>query len=80
MLAHSPQSPQSTTLAHEVSQHFFGSGHLRLRSVKVAEDHGSVVLSGRVPSFYLKQLAQSIAVTVPGVGAIQNELTVELVA
>jgi osmotically-inducible protein OsmY len=67
----------ASELANEVSQQFLGSGHLRLRTVKIAEDHGSVVLSGQVPSFYLKQLAQSIAVTVPGVGAIQNELTVE---
>lgn len=64
-------------LASKVSQRLHGTGHLRLRNVKVEEDAGRVTLKGRVPSYYLKQLAQTVAVSVGGVGQIRNELTVE---
>lgn len=64
--------------AVEVTQQLGGSGHLRLRNIRVEEDdEGRVILSGRVPTYYLKQVAQSIAVAVEGVGAICNELTVD---
>lgn len=64
-------------LASEVSQQLMESGRLRLRNVRVEESQGHVTLKGRVPSYYLKQLAQSIAVSVRGVDEIRNELTVE---
>ncbi|MDZ4687009.1 MAG: BON domain-containing protein, partial [Planctomycetaceae bacterium] len=53
-----PQSPVSPLVA-EVSQQLVGSGRLRLRGVQVNEDRGTVVLTGSVPTFYLKQLAQT---------------------
>ena len=71
-------APSSTAspLAKEVSQQLVGSGRLRLRGVQVNEDGGTVVLRGRVPTFYLKQLAQTIAGSVCGVAAIRNEMSV----
>lgn len=65
-------------LACKVSQELQGTGRLRLRNVLVEENRGQVTLKGRVPSYYLKQLAQTVAVSVGGVGEIRNELTVEL--
>jgi len=59
-----------------VSQQLVGSGRLRLRGVQVNEDRGTVVLTGSVPTFYLKQLAQTIAGSVSGVAAIRNEMIV----
>lgn len=64
-------------LASKVTQQLQGTGHLRLRKVEVEEDQGHVTLRGRVPTYYLKQLAQTVAVSVGGVGGIRNELTVE---
>lgn len=68
----------NSPLASKVSQQLQGTGHLRLRNVTVEENQGHVTLKGRVPSYYLKQLAQTVAVSVGGVGEIRNELTVEL--
>lgn len=35
-----------------------------------------LVLSGNLNSFYLKQVAQSVAVKIPGVGSVRNEIVV----
>jgi osmotically-inducible protein OsmY len=74
------QSPVPTgavsPLAAEVTQQLAGTGRLRLRSVQVNEANGTVILSGRVPTFYLKQLAQTIAGSVGGVATIRNEVVV----
>jgi len=37
----------------------------------------SVVISGRVPSFYLKQLIQTSLLTLDGVGRIINEVEID---
>jgi osmotically-inducible protein OsmY len=71
--------PLNSSVALQISRQFADSGRLRLRQLQVDEDRGSVVLRGEVPSFYLKQLAQSIAVSVQGVCAIENQLTVRSV-
>jgi hypothetical protein len=69
--------PNVSPLAREVSQQLIDSGRLRLRQIRVQEhDRGTVVLSGHVPSFYLKQLAQSIAGSVNGVASVRNETVV----
>jgi osmotically-inducible protein OsmY len=67
-----PMSP----LAHRVLQQLVVSGHSPLRTIQVHEKHGTVVLRGSVPTYYLKQVAQVIARSVRGVAAIQNEMMV----
>jgi osmotically-inducible protein OsmY len=47
-----------------------------LASVSCLSVEGKVVLSGRVRSFYLKQLAQEILRKVDGIEAIDNRLEV----
>jgi len=37
---------------------------------------GVLVLSGRVPSLYIKQLAQDLLISIGGVRAVRNELVV----
>jgi len=44
------------------------------RGVRCTCDHSVLVLSGRVPSYYLKQLAQAAVVTVEGVEQIENRI------
>jgi osmotically-inducible protein OsmY len=53
------------------------TGHGWLRRIVVTAEGGSIVLRGRVPSFYLKQMAQVIALAVPGVAVLRNELQVQ---
>ena len=52
------------------------SSHLFLRHVRCGYDQGRLQLDGIVPSFYLKQLAQSLVQDVQGVERIDNRLTV----
>lgn len=47
-----------------------------LRSVLVEVVAGCVVLSGRLPSYYLKQVAQSDVMKVDGVAQVRNEIRV----
>jgi hypothetical protein len=47
-----------------------------LHGVSCRMVEGKVVLSGKVRSFYLKQLAQEILRKVDGIGSIDNQLEV----
>jgi hypothetical protein len=53
-----------------------GTGHSHLRELEVEICRGVVVLWGRVPTYYQKQLAQVTAQQVHGVHGIANGLEV----
>ena len=63
-------------LAERVARALRASGFPPLRQVTVAARDGAVALLGRVPSFFLKQMAQETARTVPGVRGVVNGLDV----
>lgn len=52
------------------------SGYGELRGVGLACEGDAVTISGCLPTFYLKQLVQSIALATPGVGRVNNEVRV----
>ena len=52
------------------------SGYGELRLVAVTARDEVVVLEGQVSCFYLKQIAQTVALTVPEVHKLSNELKV----
>ena len=52
------------------------TGHWVLRGVIVTTQARAVVLTGRVPSYYLKQVAQSAALAVAGTHLVRNEIAV----
>ena len=52
------------------------SGYLALRDVSCIASGGVACLYGRVPSYYLKQLAQEIAAQVVGVRIVVNKIDV----
>jgi len=54
------------------------TSHGWLHLVAIATAGDVVVLRGRVPSFYLKQIAQETVLAVPGVGVLRNELEVRV--
>ena len=60
-----------------VQQQFQNGGHSRLRALDVQEEESEVVLTGRVPTFYLKQMAQSLARPVVGSKRLINRIIVE---
>ena len=45
-----------------------------LREIQIEVHAGSVVLSGRLPSYYLKQIAQVSAMRIDGVLQVSNEI------
>lgn len=52
------------------------TGYPLLRQLGLHYESGTVTLFGRVPSYFLKQLAQVTVMSVPGVRAIDNQLQV----
>ena len=53
--------------------------YIRNSSLRLDVSSGRVVLSGAVPSYFLKQMAQESLRSVEGVEEIQNELEVSTV-
>ena len=53
------------------------TGHGWLRRIVVVAEAELIVLQGRVPSFYLKQMAQVTVMAVPGIELVRNDLEVE---
>jgi osmotically-inducible protein OsmY len=49
---------QNEALKLAVAERLEDSGHLWLRGINVEVDNQHVILSGTVPSYYMKQLAQ----------------------
>jgi osmotically-inducible protein OsmY len=54
------------------------TSHGWLHLVAVVTEGDVVVLRGRVPSFYLKQIAQEAVLAVPDVGVLRNKLEVRV--
>jgi len=50
--------------------------YVELRAVSCEFHEGVLTLRGRVPSYYLKQLAQSLLDSIPGVLQLDNQLEV----
>lgn len=63
-------------LAHRVRVALRRSGHSELRNAEIKADEDAVTISGHVPSFYLKQLAQELAKVAAPTHRIQNDLDV----
>ncbi len=53
--------------------HFRGRTHL----IEIRSNGDSLVLSGRVPTYYLKQLLQEAVKLVPDIGEIDNRVDVQ---
>jgi osmotically-inducible protein OsmY len=63
-------------LAERVSRALGATGYPPLRAVEVVVCDRLVTLRGRVPSYYLKQIAQVTVLAVVGVGELCNRLEV----
>jgi osmotically-inducible protein OsmY len=60
-----------------VKQALSRSGYGDLRRLDVASVDGRIRVAGRVHSYYMKQKAQTIAMSVMAVGELQNEVAVQ---
>lgn len=63
-------------LCEGVMRALFHADFVGLYAVNVAVDKGVARLVGHVPTYYLKQLAQSAAASVNGINYIENQIRV----
>jgi osmotically-inducible protein OsmY len=70
------QSNEDVCLAERVERALCATGYGPLRGIEVSVDARLVILGGRVPSYYLKQVAQTTALAVPGACQVRNDLDV----
>jgi osmotically-inducible protein OsmY len=73
----SPQERKNMRLAEWVRLVLYATGYGSLRVVEVSVRAGVAYLGGRVPNYHLKQIAQTTALTVPGIEHVQNDLEVD---
>lgn len=71
-----PRRPDPRAIQAAVQEALHLAGYGELRRVVVECDGGAVTIAGGVPTYYLKQLAQNIALDVPGIERVRNELHV----
>jgi osmotically-inducible protein OsmY len=70
------QSLLDLGLAERVERALRATGYPPLRAVEVSVCGQLVILQGRVPSYYMKQLAQAVAMGVAGVRELRNDVQV----
>ena len=71
--------PVSSTLSDveaQIKEKLHFTQHAALRCVTYSIEGDTVVLFGRVPSYYLKQLAQVKVTCVPGIERVDNRIEV----
>ena len=70
------RSQEDRCLAERVERALRATGCGPLRGVEVTVHAQLVILGGRVPSYYLKQVAQTTALAVLGARHLRNDLDV----
>lgn len=77
-IAERPLSHARTDLSTIARQHLESHPHFRGRAtaVRIAHEGHDLILTGHLPSFYLKQLVQEAMRHVPGVQCINNYIDV----
>lgn len=70
-----PRSTGEVCLS-EVREAFHQTGYAPLRQVAVGMNEDCIRIAGVVPTYYLKQMAQVVAIRVDGVNRVENELEV----
>jgi hypothetical protein len=71
-----PLSDESDLFIDEVCQALRSTGYPALRGILVEVDAGQILLRGNVPSYFLKQQAQTVAREIGRRHRIQNEIEV----
>ncbi len=69
-------SVKTLTLEDRVRISFEQLGYPQLNAVRCVANGDQMLLTGELSSFYLKQVAQSVAVKIPGVREVRNEIHV----
>jgi osmotically-inducible protein OsmY len=73
-----PSSPADRKLSEQVIQCLRATGYLSLRELSIFSADGVVILKGRVPSYYLKQVVHCTVRDLPGVGEVRDYVEVSV--
>jgi hypothetical protein len=76
LLLPTPAHSEEHRLVECVERALRATGYGALREIEVTARGCGVCLQGRVPSYYLKQVAQATTLAVPGTYPLQNALEV----
>jgi osmotically-inducible protein OsmY len=68
--------PQDHSIRENVTRVLLATGYAPLRSIQCDVSDGVVELTGSVPSFYVKQLAQTAVLRLRQIRGINNRLRV----
>lgn len=71
-----PTTERQDRRGDQVASRLAASGYPSLRNVQCEVSEDVMVLSGTVSSYYLKQMAQTVAGQTDGVGRVKNRLQV----
>lgn len=63
-------------IVDRVWQALHTSGYMQFSRLQVYFEHGRITLQGRLPTYYLKQVAQTAILSVDGVRDIDNDVKV----
>lgn len=64
-------------LYHRIESLFQASGHADLNRVRLDVGQDEVFLVGHVPTYFMKQMAQTLVLSLEEVKQVHNHLTVE---
>ncbi len=68
--------PGAARIAEQAESRLQGHRYRVLRAVSCATRDGVLTLHGRLPTYYLKQIAQEAVAGIPGVRRIDNRIEV----
>ena len=69
-------APHAAMVVALAEQRLKNSAYLPLRNLRCSFHEGILVLHGELPSFFLKQMAQSLVAQMAGVGEVLNRVEV----
>lgn len=75
--ATSTPSSLRSHLAKRVQHHLHSLPYRALQNIICEDDGTQIILRGRVPSFYHKQLAQALVLSLTGFGPLANLIEVQ---
>jgi len=64
------------SLKSEILAAWRESGYVELENIQIEGDADNVVLSGRVSTFFLRQKAECLALTLAGAGRLESRIEV----
>lgn len=71
-----PRRNQDASIEATIRQRFSNLGYPQLQQLRVDVDHGRVAIAGQLSRYYLRQLAQTAVMQIPGVTGLTTDVAV----